>query len=298
MDTNRQVDVGTLLGGVAQMLSHNSGNLNGIDQGNGTHGERMAQAFQVAAQAAQNSGTGDAGQALQAAAQAMQQQGRGKAASYYANGLAQAAQQFSGQKGISISDLSPFLQSFVGGVQSGNPAQQGQGTMIDALGPALSAYMQGQQQGLDPQQSAIGALTQAVTGARGTARGSSGSIDPGAASATGILGGLFSAFLPGIISAVGQGALGGLTGGGAQSQSPYSGNVQQSDPNNPLGGLGGIAGALGGLLGGSGNTGGSPLDDQSPVGSSPIGGNSTGGWWPFGSGNKSSNDPTDTTKYV
>src|SRR5690349_11194859 len=131
MDQNRQVDIATLLNTIASQLQQNQGQLNNVDNA-GTHGQRIADAFTAAANAAQNAGTDDAGQQLMEAAQAMQQQGQGKAVTYYSQGLARAAKQFQGQSGISMGDLAPFLQAFLGGVKKNNPAKPGQGTMIDA----------------------------------------------------------------------------------------------------------------------------------------------------------------------
>jgi dihydroxyacetone kinase-like protein len=258
MDQNRQIDVGTLLDGIASTLAQNQQYRNQVDTGpgGGTHGERMAQAFQVAAQAAENAGTSDAGEQLAVAAQAMRQQGRGKAANYYANGLEEAASQFRGQSGISIDSLLPLLQSFLGGVQQNNPAQPGQGTMIDALLPAVLAYANARQQGADNQQAAIDALNSAISGARGTAshqRG--GNVDPGAASAANVLGGIVGAFLPGVIGALSQG----------RPQVPQGAQAPQG-AQDPLAGLGGLAGDIGSLLGGTG------------AGAQAQGGSSSGSW--------------------
>src|SRR5205807_1372517 len=76
--STQQVDVGTLLGAIASVLQQNQANINQTDNA-GTHGQRMAQAFQAAAQAASNANTDDAGRQLQVAAQAMKQTGQGKA---------------------------------------------------------------------------------------------------------------------------------------------------------------------------------------------------------------------------
>lgn len=257
MDQNKQVDVGTLLQSVAQMVMQNQGN---IDNGN-KHGARVAQAFGAAAQAAKSLNTNDAGQQFAAAAQAMRQQGSGRAVNFYANGLEQAAQQFTGRKGVSLNDLLPLLQSLSAGAQQGNPAQVGQGSMLDALVPAASAFMSSRNQGLDNQQSALQALGSAVTGARSTANGPwgypqgtapapGGNMDPGAASATNVIGGIVGAFLPGVLGALGQQVLGGGNTGGRQYTPP-----SQAQSSDPLGGLGGIVGALGGL-GGIGGIGG------------------------------------------
>jgi hypothetical protein len=267
MDQSSNVDVASVLTTVAQQLNLNKNHLNQVDS-SGTHGDRIANAFAAAAQAAGNAGSGDAGQQLQAAAQAMRQQGQGKAATFYAQGLEQAAGQFAGKSGISAADLGTFLQSFMGGVQKNNPAQPGQGTMLDALGPAVTAFTQGQQSG-NTQQAITNSLGAAIRGASST--GSGGTVDPGAASITNVLGGIFSSVAPQLIgnllgggqnqSAGGQSGgfnLGGLVGdlmGGSQGQQ----GSQSSWINGMLGGLAsgnagqsigqGMGSELGGLMG-------------------------------------------------
>ncbi len=259
MEHSSNVDVASILTTVAQQLNLNKDQLNQVD-GSGTHGERIANAFAAAAQAARNTAGSDAGKQLQAAAQAMRQQGQGKAATFYAQGLEQAAGQFAGKSGISQADLGTFLQSFLGGVQKNNPAQPGQGTMLDALGPAVTAFMQGQQSG-NTQQAITGSLGAAIRGAAGT--GSGGAVDPGAASITNVLGGIFSAVSPQLIGDLMGGGqnqvgsqsggfnLGGLIGdlmGGSQGQQ----SGQSSWVNGLLGGLAaGNAGQAGGQSAGT-----------------------------------------------
>jgi hypothetical protein len=284
VDANKTVDVGSLLDSVAQMLKQNQAGLDstGAAHGADAHGQRMASAFQVAAEKARRSRTRDAGKQFRAAAQAMRQQGKGRAAQYYANGLELAAQEFQGKQGISTDDLGPLLQALAGGAQQNNPAQPGQGSMLDALLPAAQGFMNARGQGADPQAAALQALGGAVTGARNTQQASRGSwfggqqptsgvMDPGAASATNIVGGIVTALLPGILSAV----MSRMGGGQSQAQ-PGPGLPQMgSDPNDPLGGLGSLLGGLGGLLGGGQSqqgqgSQGNPLQDllggQSPLG--------------------------------
>lgn len=309
MDRTSRVDVGTLLSSIAEMMEDNKQNLNSVDTGErgGTHGDRIASAFRMAARAAQQSRSDDAGRQLAIAAQAMRENGRGKAVGFYADGLEDAAQQFSGQSGISIDNLAPFLQAFLGGVQRNNPAQPGQGTMIDALAPAVGALINNQ--GGDPRRSALEALTEAVTGARGTAR--DGRVDPGAASATNVIGGIVSALLPGLISALMSrgGGLGGILGGGRSSQRDMRDmdlpqpqvDRDSSDSQSSGGGLGDI---LGQIMGGRDDQSRGPVtrrqaEDNGPLGDlgdilGQLGGmgrqqtepdpRGTGGkpvWWPF-----------------
>ncbi len=266
MDQLRQVDVPTLLSSIAQQLSQTQDQLNSVDN-KGTHGQRMATAFNAAAEAAHNSGSNDAGVQLQAAAQAMRQQSTGKAASFYADGLEHAAADFKGQQSISSANLLPFLQSFLGGVESNNPARPGQGTMLDAIHPAVNALNQAEKAGQPIEAGLLQSLSAAITGTQGTA-GNQGTVDPGAASATNVIGGIITALAPSLITMLfnkgdntsnyatqPQGGLagdlgtllGGLTGSQSQSQSQ-----QQSGGSVDLGGL------LSGLMGSNQ----SQLDDQ------------------------------------
>ncbi|HEY0069017.1 MAG TPA: DAK2 domain-containing protein [Chloroflexia bacterium] len=280
MDGNRTVDVGSLLDSVANMLKQNQAGLDstGAAHGANAHGERMAAAFQVSAEAARRARTRDAGKQFAAAAEAMRRGGKGKATQYYANGLELASQEFKGKQGVTTDDLGPLLQALAGGAQKNNPAQPGQGSMLDALLPAAQGFMQARGSGMDTQSAALQALGGAVSGARNTQqvqRGGwfggqqppSGAMDPGAASATNIVGGIVSALLPTVLGAV----MNHVSGGQSQAQPQMGG-----DQNDPLGGLGGLLGGLGGLLGGSQprqqgqGSQGNPLEDllggQSPLG--------------------------------
>ena len=62
----------------------------------------------------------------------------------------------------------------------------------------------------DERRAALEALGSAVTGAQSTSH-SRQSIDPGAASATNILGGIFGSFLPGVVNAEGRARQGANT---------------------------------------------------------------------------------------
>jgi hypothetical protein len=279
MDQLRAVDVPTLLASIAQQLSQNRDQLNDVD-GAGTHGQRMAAAFNAAAIGAANSGSDDAGDQLMAAAQTMREHGQGKAATFYANGLEQAAQDFKGQQAISGDNLLPFLQSFLGGIERSNPARPGQGTMLDAVKPAVDALDRSRQGGQPVQAGLLETLGAAITGTQRTAN-DRGVVDPGAASATNVIGGIITALAPTLISMFLNrggnqqyttqqpdplgglgGLLGGLLGGGTQQARPDDYLGGQQAQQDPFGGLGGL---LGGLTGGGG-------------GSQPQGGTGGMGW--------------------
>ncbi len=282
MDNNREVSVGEVLNSVVQMLQRNESGLNSTSaQHGGTHGNRMVEAFRAAAQAAQQQQGRDAGQQFEAAAEAMRRTGRGQSVNYYANGLQEAAQHFRGRQGISQDDVLPLLRSLAGGAQRDNPAQPGQGSMLDALLPAVQDFTSARNSGQDERQAALQALGGAVMGARSTSqspwsgfgsnaqRGQTprGYIDPGAASATNVIGGIVGALLPSVLGAIMSGGL----GGGGQTQQPNY--PQQGGQNDPLGGLGGLLGGIGNMLGGSGGG----QQSQGPLGGLFGGGQAEGG---------------------
>jgi hypothetical protein len=272
INQTRQVDVPTLLATIAQQLDQTRDHLNEVD-GAGTHGQRMAQAFNVAARAAQDVDSRDAGVQLFAAAQAMREQGTGKAVGYYADGLEQAAQKFKGQRAISMDNALVFLQSFLGGVERNNPAKPGQGTMLDALQPAVGALEEAQRAGQPAEAGLLETLKASIFGTQRTAN-NRGVVDPGAASATNVIGGVITALAPTLIGMFlnrggnsqsnqqpgGMGGLGGLLGGllgggGSQPAQPdylggQYGNQQGQGSNDPFGGLGGLLGGLSGGIGG------------------------------------------------
>jgi phosphoenolpyruvate---glycerone phosphotransferase subunit DhaL len=290
VDSNNQVDISTILQSVASQLQQNQSQLNAVDN-SGTHGQRIADAFAAAASAAQNAGTNDAGQQLLKAAQAMQQQGQGKAASFYAQGLAHAAEQFKGQSGISTNDLAPFLQSFLGGVKKNNPAKPGQGTILDALSPAESAFTQAQNSGGNTEQAMAQALGAAINGTAST--GSQGNVDPGAASVTNVLGGIFAALAPQLLAMLmnsrgqGQGATqgsGGFDIGGLLS-GLASGSGAGSQATQPGGQLGWLTGLLGGMANNSGMGSGSGGVDVGGLLNGLMGGGAAGGSGSSGQGN-------------
>jgi len=207
------VPVGDLLEVVAATMQQERGRLNGLGSfgGDGTHGDRMARAFRDAAFAVHGSGTGDAGEDLQLAGQVLADPTAryGRAALYLGQGLAEAGKSFIGQTGISLADLVPLLTGLLAGAQQGDAAAPGQGTLIDVLIPAVTAYTAAAGQGLTYQQSIQGLLGAAMAGVRNTANmpqphtprpkqapgQPAGQPDPGAATTQTFLTGLVQALL-------------------------------------------------------------------------------------------------------
>jgi dihydroxyacetone kinase-like protein len=201
-----------LFSGITSALAEDQESLNILDSesGDGDHGDNILGNFQIVTEALQRSQQQDAGSALAEAAQALSESGQGATAGFYAEGFKQAGQELQGKQGISMGDLLPLLQAVAGGVQSASGAQAGEGTLLDALLPAVMAFAQAKQSNRSDMEAILGALTAARRGAQATVRqpnrygryadrDTRGRVDPGAASANTILEGLFQTVLKGVL---------------------------------------------------------------------------------------------------
>jgi hypothetical protein len=157
----RGTDLSGMFNVAAQALAANQTSLNQADSENQNHGDNMVQVFNMIAQSmAGERGTAPA-QQLQHASQILSQNANSGSAHVYAQGLAQAAQQFQGQKAVTPDNALLLIQSLLGGGQQ--PAMQGGADMLGSLmgtqqstpqptGDLLGSLMggqQGQSEGLD-----------------------------------------------------------------------------------------------------------------------------------------------------
>ncbi|HKG54761.1 MAG TPA: DAK2 domain-containing protein [Anaerolineales bacterium] len=166
-------DLSALFNVAAQALAANQSSLNQADVQNQNHGDNMVQAFQMISQAmASQRGTPPSTQ-LQHASDVLAQNATSGSGQVYAQGLAQAAQQFQGQNAVTPDNAMLLVQSLLGGGQQSAPqggadllgslrgGQQGQQTNGVDLGALLSAgmtFMSAKQQGQDNVQAALTAL--------------------------------------------------------------------------------------------------------------------------------------------
>jgi len=228
----QQLDLAELFGSIAQELETDRSYLNGLDGRNKNAGDNMARNFRIVSEALSHQrGQGDDRDALMQAAQVLREEGRGKTASLYASGLQQAASNLP-QGSLTIDDLLPLLEGLLGGVQQASGAQQGQGTLLDALIPGVLGYMQAKQRGASEMEAILDALASARRGTYGGYAQQPGaqapqepglhipqrpgaqvpqqpSVDPGAAGVGSLLEGLFRSVLRGLSS--GQSDSGGDT---------------------------------------------------------------------------------------
>jgi hypothetical protein len=134
------MDLSALFGVAAQALTANQQSLNQADAQNGNHGDNMVQAFNMISQVLGSQQGAPPTQQLNHASQYLSQHSTSGSAQVYAQGLAQAAQQFQGQQSVTPDNAMMLVQSLLGG---GQPAAQ-QGGGADLLGSLLGGLTGGQ----------------------------------------------------------------------------------------------------------------------------------------------------------
>jgi Dak2 domain-containing protein len=138
----RGTDLSALFNVAAQALASNQSSLNQADVENQNHGDNMVQAFNMISQAmASQRGTAPATQ-LQHASEVLAQNATSGSGQIYAQGLAQAAQQFQGQKAVTPDNAMLLIQSLLSGGQQAAP-QAGQDLLGSLFGGQQSSSQGG-----------------------------------------------------------------------------------------------------------------------------------------------------------
>lgn len=168
---------GTDLAGIfnvaAKTLAANKSSLNQADAENQNHGDNMVQAFKMISQAMASQRGAPPSAQLRRASEYLAQNANNGSAHVYAQGLAQAAQQFQGQQAVTPDNAMLLIQSLLGGGQQPDPqaggdllgsllggqqSQQTEGINLGALLSAGMTFMSAKQQGQDNVQAALSAL--------------------------------------------------------------------------------------------------------------------------------------------
>jgi len=213
---------------VTNTLVDNQQALNQADEQNHDHGTNMVNTFQTITSSVEKKKNSPASDALAYAAQRVSKETKSGSGQLYAQGLANAANQFKGQT-IDSKGALQLLQTLIGGGQTGQQQQSAQPAGGDMLGALLGGLMGGGQSGQQQQaaQPAGGDLLGTLLGGlTGGGQPQQQQQQPAQPAGGDILGSL----------------LGGLTGGGQT-------HPQQQQAAQPGGGdlLGSL---LGGLTGG------------------------------------------------
>jgi hypothetical protein len=153
----RGTDLSALFNIATQALAANQSSLNQADTENQNHGDNMVQAFNMISQAMASQRGAPPSQQLQHASEYLAQNATSGSGQIYAQGLAQAAQQFQGQSAVTPDNAMLLIQSLLrGGQQS---AQQGGGA--DLLGSLLGGQQGQLNTGAQPEGLDLGALLSA-----------------------------------------------------------------------------------------------------------------------------------------
>jgi len=169
----RGTDLAGIFNMATQALAANQSSLNQADVENQNHGDNMVQAFNMISQAMASQRGAPPSRQLQHASEVLAQNANSGSAQVYAQGLAQAAQQFQGQSAVTPDNAMQLIQSLLGGGQQsatqggadllgsllgGQQAQQPAGIDLGALLSAGMTFMSAKQQGQDNVQAALTAL--------------------------------------------------------------------------------------------------------------------------------------------
>src|SRR5512134_3132007 len=159
--TARGTDLSALFNVAAKTLAANRSTLNQADAENQNHGDNMVKAFKMISQAMASQRGAPPSAQLQYASEYLGQNADNGSAQVYAQGLAQAAQQFQGQQAVTPDNALMLIQSLLGGGQQ--PSAQGSADLLGSLlggGQQVQQVQQvqqaGQSQGID-----LGALLSA-----------------------------------------------------------------------------------------------------------------------------------------
>ncbi len=134
--SSRGIDLAQIFGAAAQALAANQSALNQADTHNGNHGDNMVQTFNLITQALASQKDAQPSDALAYASQMLNQNANSGSAAVYAQGLAQAAQQFQGQQAVTPENGMGLLQALMGG-GTGSGSSSGGG--MDLLGSLLGS---------------------------------------------------------------------------------------------------------------------------------------------------------------
>ena len=152
----RGTDLSALFEMATQALAANQSSLNQADTENQNHGDNMVQAFNMIAQSMANQRGSAPSTQLQHASDYLAQNAQSGSGQVYAQGLAQAAQQFQGQEAVTPDNAMLLIQSLLGGGQQ--PSSQAGGDLLGSLlggqqsapqagGDLLGSLLGGQQAG-------------------------------------------------------------------------------------------------------------------------------------------------------
>ena len=126
----------------ARLVVDNSDHLTHLDAaiGDADHGINLSRGFQAAVTMLDNTEASTPAAVLATVGRALISKTGGASGPLYGTGFRQAAKTLGGDTNVSPVQLGAALQAALAGIQQLGAATEGDKTMVDALGPAVSAY--------------------------------------------------------------------------------------------------------------------------------------------------------------
>jgi len=140
----QKLDLASLFASVTGDLVTNQETFNQADTYNHNHGDNMVEIFKVITEAMETKPDAEPADQLAYASELLRQRSQSGSAAMYADGLAQASQQFMG-KAITPQNALMLIQALLGGPQGQVPQQTQTQPSNDLLGSLISGFSGGQQ---------------------------------------------------------------------------------------------------------------------------------------------------------
>ena len=133
----QNIDLAKLFGSVAKTMVQNQSSLNKADTYNHDHGDNMVQIFEVITQAMKDKKDASPADQLEYASQILRQKSQSGSAKLYAEGLAEAATEFTGKKSITTDTAMTLVKTLLGAqgavAATNTQAQGGAGDLLGSL---------------------------------------------------------------------------------------------------------------------------------------------------------------------
>lgn len=133
----QSIDLVKLFGSVAKTMVQNQSSLNKADTYNHDHGDNMVQIFEVITQAMKEKADASPADQLAYASQILRQKSQSGSAQIYAEGLSDAAAEFTGKKSITTDTAMTLVKTLLGAqgtvAATNSQAQDGTGDLLGSL---------------------------------------------------------------------------------------------------------------------------------------------------------------------
>ncbi|GIF74667.1 dihydroxyacetone kinase subunit DhaL [Asanoa siamensis] len=135
----------------ARLIADNAENLTRLDAaiGDGDHGVNLRRGFQAADEMLDKAEAETPGAVLQTVGRALISKTGGASGPLYGTGFRQAGKALADVTEVDVAKLGSALEAAFNGIQQLGAAHEGDKTMLDALGPAVTAYQVAAEGGAD-----------------------------------------------------------------------------------------------------------------------------------------------------